>query len=40
MLALQGAAWGLETFFAFQLFGVALVLGVPAWGALPAGGML
>lgn len=40
MLALQAAAWGLEAFFAFQLFDVALVLEVPAWRALPAEGRL
>lgn len=41
MLALQAAAWGLEAFFAFQLFDAALVLlRFPAWRALPAEGML
>lgn len=40
MLSLQAAAWGLEAFFAFQLFGAALVLEVPAWRALPAEEML
>lgn len=39
MLALQAAAWGLEAFFAFQLFDAALVLEVPAQRALPAEGM-
>lgn len=40
MLTSQAAAWGLEAFFAFQLFDVALVLEVPARRALPAEGRL
>lgn len=40
MLTSQAAAWGLEAFFAFQLFDVALMLEVPARRALPAEGRL